>query len=302
MNAAQGIHDHPTRKLGLRPPTNAPALMLAEILSGSVPAHPAAADHFGKLQFALYGNDRYGDCGPTSVANLVRLVSAGLTGRMVAPSQGDVFDLYRRSGNPGFDPATGADDNGVVMQEMLDALLAGGIGGLRPVAFAKVDVTSDDELNAAVSIFGGLLWGVTLEVAQQQQTDQWAYQKTDVWGGHAVVNGAYSGVIDVVVSWAERIRTLASFRRFQLDEAWAVIWPWNLDHPAFQEGVDVSALADAYHRLTGKTLPVPTPAPTPAPTNDLAKLLARLRRDAERGQGAHLSAAELRLLLAAAAS
>ena len=276
LTPAAGIHAHATRKLGRRPPSNKPALMLGDILTGVAPAHPATADHFGSLAFGLYANDKYGDCGPTSVANLVRLVTGGLLGAEVQPSQDDVFDLYRRSGNPNFDPKTDADDNGVDMQTMLGALLAGGIGDgkgnkIKPIAFAKVDVSSDDQLSAAVSIFGGVLWGVDLEIAQQTQTDahpaRWDYQKTGEWGGHAIVNGAYeSGSLEDVISWGQRIQTTATFRRHQLDEAWVVVWQWNLDHPAFQQGVDLAALSAAYKNLTGRDLPVPAPGPAPTPT------------------------------------
>jgi len=241
---------------------------LGDILkAGVAPAHPATADHFRSLAFGLYANDKYGDCGPTSVANLVRLVSGGLLGTEVQPSQDDVFDLYRRSGNPNFDPTTGADDNGVDMQTMLEALLAGGIGDgrggkVKPVAFAKVDVSSDDQLTAAVSIFGGSLWGVDLQTAQQTQTDahppKWDFQRTGEWGGHAIVSGAYeAGALEDVISWATRVETTAAFRRHQLEEAWVVVWPWNLDHPNFQQGVDVKALAAAYKSLTGRDLPLP---------------------------------------------
>jgi len=222
------------------------------------------------------GNDQYGDCGPTSVANLVRLVSGGLLDSEVQPSQDDVFDLYRRSGNPSFDPATDADDNGVDMQTMLEALLAGGIGDgkggkIKPIAFAKVNVHDDAELEAAVSIFGGTLWGVNLEVAQQAQTDanppKWDYKRSGEWGGHAVLQGAYEvGQLEDVISWQIRVQTTEAFRVNQLEEAWVVIWQWNFDHPAFQAGVDVNALAAAYKALTGKTLPVPPPSPTPTPT------------------------------------
>jgi hypothetical protein len=272
MTATLGIHDHPTRKLGRRPPSGKPALRFGDFLkAGVAPAHPATGDHFKQLAFGLYENDKYGDCGPTSVANLVRLVSGGLTGTEVMPSQDDVFDLYRRSGNPNFNPQTGADDNGVDMQTMLEALLSGGIGDgrggvLLPVAFAKVDVTSDDQLTAAVSIFGGSLWGVDLQVAQQAQTDahppKWDYHHSSEWGGHAIVAGAYeSGALEDVISWATRVETTSGFRRHQLQEAWVVVWPWNLEHPAFQEGVDLAALASAYKALTGRDLPLPDPAP-----------------------------------------
>jgi hypothetical protein len=270
-----GAGIHPRYKIGRRAPKNAPALLLKDLLTGVVPEHPATADHFGKLAFGLYGNDKYGVCGPTSVANLMRLVTGGLLGVEIAPSQEDVFDLYRRSGNPTFNPATGAGDEGVDMQTMLEALLAEGIGDgnggkILPVAFAKVDVKSDAELEAAASIFGGALWGVTLDVAQQAQTDaqppKWDYKPSNVWGGHAILNGAYeTGALEDVESWAKRVETTAAFRSHQLEEAWVVVWPWNLEHPAFLEGVDVAALAAAYKALTGKELPIPAPSPIPVP-------------------------------------
>jgi len=271
MPEAVGIHEHDRFKTGRRPPKNAPALMLADILTGTTPAHPATADHFKGQTFGLYGNDKYGDCGPVSVANLVRLVSGGLLGAEVQPSQADVFDLYKRSGNPTFNPATGAGDEGVDMQTMCEALLTGGIGAIKPIAFAKVNATDAAELESAVSIFGGCLWGVNLETAQQTQTEasppKWDHKKSSEWGGHAVLNGAYeSGSLEDVESWAIRVQTTAAFRASQLEEAWVVIFQWHLDHPAFQAGVDVQALAAAYQSLTGKTLPTPAPTPSPTPT------------------------------------
>jgi hypothetical protein len=261
---------------GRRPPKNAPALLLKSLLTGVIPAHPITADHFGKLSFGLYGNDRYGVCGPTSVANLIRLITGGLLGAEIQPSQEDVFDLYRRSGNPTFNPVTDAGDQGVDMQTMLEELLKNGIGDgkggkVKPVAFAKVDVNSDPELEAAVAIFGGVLWGVNLETAQEAQTNatppKWDFKKSGEWGGHAVLDGAYeTGQLEDVISWALRVETTAAFRSNQLEEAWVVIFPWHLEHPAFQAGVDVAALAVAYKALTGKELVIPAPTPVPVPT------------------------------------
>lgn len=274
MTDAVGIHAHESRKLGRRPPSNKRALLLSDVLTGVVPAHPLAVDHVSTFLFGLYENDTFGDCGPTSVANLRRAVTAGLLGQEVPPTQADVFDLYTRSGNPDFDPNDpgGPGDGGVDMQTMLEALLADGIGGVKPLAFAKVDVTNDGELDAAVSIFGGVLWGVDLKVAQQAQTDagEWDYEAgSGEWGGHAIVELAFDeqARTEDVISWALRVKTTAAFRRHQLEEAWVVIWQENLDHPAFQQGVDLDALQSAYKALTGKTIPgVPTPPPpTPVP-------------------------------------
>lgn len=265
---ATGIHDHDTLKLGLQPPKNAPAIKLGDILTGQTPDHPIAADHFGSFPFGMYENDRFGVCGPTAVANLLRLVSVALLGVEIQPSQDNVFDLYRRSGNPDFDPNTGAGDRGVDMQTMLEALLRGGIGDgmghvIRPRAFAKVAFNNDQELDAAVSIFGGILWGVNLETPQQAQSEatppKWDFDPTgDEWGGHAVVNGKYdeSAGDDEVVSWQKIIATTPQFRREQLQQAWVVIWQANVDHPAFQQGVDIWALKSAFKELTGQDLPV----------------------------------------------
>lgn len=303
--------DHPCYKLGRRPPEQRPALMFADIRTGAIPEHPAAADHLGAIEFGLYQNDRYGDCGPTMCANYVRLVSTALLGEMVAPSQTDVFDLYRRSGNPNFDPKTGADDNGVVLQTMLDTWLKEGMGDghggiVKPVAFAKVDVTSDDELEAAVSIFGGCLWGVDLEVAQQSQTDAnppvWDYRRSGEWGGHAILDGKYEQDRQTVVSWAMRIATTDAFRRRQLEEAWVVVLPWHLDYPGFQLGVDLDALASAYRALTGRTLPVPVTPPPPPPAADPDRVFfdATAEWAAARHTGANRRAAQARNAWAAA--
>lgn len=260
MTNAKGIHDHPKLKLGLRPPKNARALRLGNLLTGVVPKHPVACDHLGDLEFGLYNNDRFGVCGPTSVANLIRLVTAGLIGSEIQVTQDDVFDLYRRSGNPDFDPLTGADDNGVDMQTMLEALLAGGIGGNKPLAFARVDVSNDSELDAAVSIFGGTLWGVDLQAAQQAQSNQvnpeWDYIQSNIWGGHAILDGKYDETSSdaEVISWAKKIKTTGAFRRMQLKEGWVVVWEWNIGHPAFQAGVDLNLLQQAFKQMTGKDI------------------------------------------------
>lgn len=241
--------------------------------------HSAAADHFGLVgDWGLYGNDRFGDCGPTSVANLRKLVSKYLAAMEQSPTQADVFDLYKRSGNPDFDPDTGAGDNGVEMQVMLKALHDGGIGNVKPLAYAKVDHTNPDEMWAATEIFGGLLLGVDLKQAQDEQTNEglWDYvRRSGEWGGHAVLTGRYNDVTGTkqdrtgVVTWATVVDYTDAFGENQVQEAWVVIWPENTGTKQFREGIDQEALAAAYQSLTQQPFPevdpTPTPDPTPAP-------------------------------------
>jgi hypothetical protein len=267
MTQALGIHDHPNLKLGKKPPSNAPRLKLSSFLDiGAMPPYDPTDDNFQGYPFQLYMNDTYGICGPTSVGNNVISVSYGSD----VPTQVEVNDLYKRSGNPNFPQ----DDNGVVMQDMLDALLAGGLGARKPLAFAAVDHTNDAEMEAAVNIFDGILLGVTLETAQQTQTNAhppiWDYRRSGIWGGHAIFCGRYIAArqqLDVV-TWALKVQTTSAFRKQQLDEAWIVVWPEHINRP----GVDKQALANAYLNLTGKTLDLPDdPAPVdPAPVNPTA--------------------------------
>lgn len=280
--------------LGRRPPKNAPALKLGDYLTGTVPAHPVAADHLGRLTDpGLWGNDKYGDCGPVSFYNLRKLVTLYATGTEAMPTQDDVFALYKLV-NPTFDPSDpgGPGDAGVDMQTMLeDALKNEVLGEDVMVGFAKVDARNLDEVRAGISIFGGVLYGVNLETSQQKQTDAggpWDYKASGVWGGHAILAGLYTSDVAAhqadteVVSWADKIGLTETFEAHQLEEVWVVIFKEHLDHPAFQEGVDVTALAADFTALTGKPFPVvepsPTPTPNPQPVDDPDGTLASAAR------------------------
>jgi hypothetical protein len=285
MTEAVGIHAHPNLKLGRKQPKRAPSLKAASFLTGAAITHDEAADHFEKVvQWILGHNDEHGTCGPTSSANNYLDVTTYLTDTPINVGDDAVIDLYKRSGNPNFP----ADDNGVDMQTMFEAQLKGGIGGYKPIAFAQIDHTNLDEILYAIEVFGGVQYGVNLQTAQQQQTQPnglWDYKRSGEWGGHAIYVGRYSdpdGTLNdrtACITWQMIVDMTDAFEQNQLDEVWVVIWPEHLNTRAFKEGVDFSALKQAYKDLTGKDLPVPDPAPPtpgpeptppqPAPSSDL---------------------------------
>jgi hypothetical protein len=254
-------------KLGRRPhdPTRK-AIELEHLLTGELPPVPPSVDYQAGLTFGLYKNSTFGICGPTSVANFCRLVSARLTGKMVVPTQEDVNKLYRESGNPNFDPNLSPDDprqddNGVNMQTMLQAWLKNDLGPFKLLGFARVNVKKPEVMHAAVALFGGQLLGVSLQEAQKSQTDRgyWDYSPSGEWGGHAVLEGAHNK--DKVVSWAREVEMRPGFVTHQLDEAWVPILPLHLTDYGFVRGIDLGRLAQYFGDLTGKKFPVPTPAP-----------------------------------------
>lgn len=247
------------KRLGRRKPSNKPALRLAKLLTGQTPAHPLMANNLLAVQdFGLYQNDKFGVCGPTMIANGYKVISRQ-AGAELSVSQNDVFDLYRRSGNPNFDPNTDQDDNGVNLQTMLQEVHKNGLAGIKSLAFAKVDVSNLNEVKAAIDIFGVLYLGVNLQTAQQSQTDTglWDFDNSSEWGGHAVLAGKYSNNSsdDIgIITWAQHVDLTDTFWEKQVEEAWVVIWPEYLTMPEFDSSIDLKQLADDYKELTKNTL------------------------------------------------
>lgn len=257
-------------------------------LTGAVPAHPLAADHLtGVPRWCLGANNRFGTCGPVNVANSAILTWHYLLGEDITVTDNAVFDLYRRSGNPTFDPAAPPDangnvpgDKGVNMTVMLSALVKGGITIThpdgkteiaKPLCFAAHPPGIED-VHAVTAIFGASLFALDLDVAQQAQTNTglWDYVAgSPSWGGHATLGGAYTsaagaGQRDATnITWTMRVGTTDAFLGHQLAEAYAIVWPALWTHPAFMAGVNQAALAAAFTAETGRPFPIPIPVPPP---------------------------------------
>jgi hypothetical protein len=263
----------PGRRLGLKPTDKKHAVVRIGWKNGKPPHAPPAADHLKGWGFELGANDHFGTCGPTSVSNHRDMTTYTLAGKETNAPLSCVFDLYKRSGSPNFDPQTGRGDDGVSMDTLCEAIQQGGFCGVKAIGYGALSDLSDESLYAAINVFGGVLFAVDLQSAQQSQTDQglWDYRRTPPWGGHAILAAAFDQTIARidVVSWQSRIGTTASFRAHQLTEVWVPLWPEILTaQTLFDSGVDVAALAADFQALTGKPFPVvipPTPTPSPSP-------------------------------------
>lgn len=281
------------KKLGRRAPKNAPALKFSSFMqvAGATPAHPATEDYLAKLSnWQVLGNDTVGDCNAVTWANMRRLVTSALSTEYY-PNQDQVFEFYRTQ-NTGFDPNGSAStngpgssaDQGMDIQTGLEYLHAhGGPDGVKPVAFAKVDVTNKDEVEAALAVFGALWLGVVVLDANMQQFDNgqpWTLvNNASIDGGHAILGGGYDPRVKFI-TWGTETEFDDSFWTGSLqgyklvEEAWVVIWPEHLGSKEFLASIDVQGLATAYQELTGKTLNVPTPTPSPSPLTDPDAVLA----------------------------
>lgn len=269
----------PIRKpgaFGRRAPKCAAALDLGPLLTGTIPAHPAAADYLAKLNggWQMLGNDSAGDCVAVTWANARRLVTGSLTGRAAYPSQAEVWQIYRTQ-NPDFDPngsagtnGPGSDaDQGMDIQTVLEYLVkTGGPDGVKAIAFAKVNTKSPEQVKAAIAIFGYAWTGLNVLAVNQTQFSEnkpWNYSsRSPVEGGHSVVTGGYGkggkgalGGDEKFITWAQETSFTDTFWTHCVEEAWVCLWPEHLGSKAFEQGINRTVLAADYHALTGKTLP-----------------------------------------------
>jgi len=150
----------------------------------------------------MFANDAHGDC--TCARHGHRITAQEyVTQQREAPlTDSDVLAVY--SAVTGFDPATGAHDNGAYMLDVENHMRRSGMGrekdGSRHTisAFVKVDHTNHAEVAAAINLFGGVGIGVWLPLSAQAQTDpdlewkgpdhgEWTgpYEPGS-WGGHAI--------------------------------------------------------------------------------------------------------------------
>jgi len=274
-------------KFGRRSPKRAPALRLGPLLTGVVPAHPAAEDYLAALGggWQMLGNDQYGDCVAVTWANVRRLVTSTLTAKSNYPGLDQVIALYKTQ-NPGFP----AQDDGMDIQTVLEYLAkTGGPDGVKAVAFAQVDHANPDEVKAALAIFGYVWTGVNVTQANMDEFN--ARQPWDrnaasqVIGGHSIITGGYGqpgpgplGGNERFITWAQETSFTDAFWANQVEEAWVCIWPEHLGQKEFLAGINLTQLAADYQALTGHTLPIPpTPAP-PAPADQLKELAALIRK------------------------
>ncbi len=264
---------------GRRSPKGAPAIDLAPLLTGKVPAHPAAVDYIAAMNggWQMLGNDSAGDCVAVTWANVRRLMTAVLGGAEKYPTQDQVWAVYRTQ-NPGFDPdgdpavdgPGSPEDGGMDIQSLLEFLHEhGGPDGVKAVAFAKVNPRNTEAVKAAVAIFGYLWTGTTvLEVNEEQfsEDEPWDYDPdSPAAGGHSIVTGGYGaaapgadpalGGDEKFVTWAKETSFTDKFFAHEVDELWAVIWPEHLGSEAFLQGIDQAALRSAYQAVTGRPFP-----------------------------------------------
>lgn len=219
----------------------------------------------------MYLNDRLGDCTCAAMGHLIQVFNRYGQKKDVQVTDSDVLTAY--SAVSGYNPKTGAHDDGAVVQDVLDYWRKTGVGGHKILAFAQVDFRNEDELRQALNIFGNIYLGIDFpDTAMNQFNDGLAWDVVAgarSEGGHAI-NAGYYDVSDKmwkVVTWGQvQPMTQAFFDKY-VEEAWVVISQEWLDaNGRNPEGIDMQTLGDEFTRITGELSPFPGVQPVPTPT------------------------------------
>jgi hypothetical protein len=221
-------------KLGWRRvPTDHRNLRLASYATPGTPAIvPASADWMSKdKSWPILGNDKIGDCVFVAMAHLVQSWSMYSAGAETLIPERRVIGAY--SAVTGYDPYTGTNDNGAVSTKALSYWRRTGLDGHKIAAYLQVDHRDENEVRAAMNLFGGLFIAASMPLSAGDQFEAYktwtpgrgARGRAGSWGGHAIHMGRYDATGLTVSTWGRAQKATWSWFDAYVDEAYAIVSP-----------------------------------------------------------------------------
>jgi hypothetical protein len=213
--------------LGKHPPKHdARTLSLTNYLRpGKLPPAPATVDFWSKVSdWPMLGNDQLGDCTVAAAGHMIEQWTS-YAGTAFTPSDAEVVEAY--SAVSGYDAATGENDHGAAMLDVLNYWRKQGVARHRILGYTALGSTAGASVREAIYLFGSLYTGFNLPRSAQQQTvwDVISVGDTEPgsWGGHAVPLVGYDADGLVAVTWGGLKRLTWAFLDTYCDEAFAVL-------------------------------------------------------------------------------
>jgi len=252
----------PSRKLGKLPPRHdRRTLHFANYVRDQLPQPPASCAWSGKVaSWPMMLNDRLGDCAIAGPGHQIEAWTAN-AGAEFTPTDDQILAAY--SAVSGYDPATGAGDNGCVELDVLNYWRANGIAGHKIGAFVALEPRNHQQVQEGLWLFGGVYIGLSLPLSAQNQ-QVWSapvapwlahmlpqYQPGS-WGGHAVYVVDYDQRGLTCVTWGALQRMTWSFLDTYCDEAWGIVsQDWIEQSGQAPSGFDLAALTADLAELAG---------------------------------------------------
>jgi len=213
-----------TREAGLRGKLPAKQLLttsLRDYMKVSLPSTPTSVDYGPRVaSYPMALNDQLGICTIAGAIHLLQLQYAEI---------GEVFEY------PGDDATrteyfseTGGQDSGCVETSVLSKWTNTGLFGTKLSAWIPVNPKDEQEMRAAIYLFGGVYLGAELPAnAEQQFEDHKPWHLTiprgRPVGGHCVVGSGYNREGVNVITWGQETVATWDWMDRYCSEAYIVI-------------------------------------------------------------------------------
>jgi hypothetical protein len=251
--------DHSGMKLGKSGPVHDPrTLMLADYLdTDALPATPAAymyAKTIAPTAWGMMDNDKIGDCTCAAAGHLI-MEWTDDNGTMYTPPDQDIINAY--AAITGYNPVTGANDNGAAETAVLNYWRSTGVSGHKIFAYAALEPKNHNHIMLSTYLFGGCYIGVELPLSAQTQT-VWSVPPGGPvgkgapasWGGHAVPVIGYDKHGLTVITWGATKKMTWSFWNAYCDESYAIISTDFAGTKPAPNGFDFAALQQDLTQIT----------------------------------------------------
>jgi hypothetical protein len=247
-------------RLAPHPEETHPRVWLHDHLTGPVPL-PAVVDWASLvLTWPMLMNDRLGDCTCAGALHMFQAMTAYASTEFV-PNDTQALHMYECVA--GYNPVTGANDNGAVEQDVLQWLHDTGIAGHNIEAFAQVNIKNELLMKGALQTFGSLYVGINCPASMEQQFA--AGEVIDyvpgspIEGGHCVIIQRWDDEYLYIVTWGKLVKMTWRFWEEMGEEAWVVITKDFIEKNGMTpSGLNLTSLLAAFKAL--QAAPAPAPA------------------------------------------
>lgn len=238
-------------KLGKHAPKfNVNSLNFRSYLGSKLPPPPDKVYREYKIPpdaWGMFGNDTIGDCTLAAIAHLIMLWTSH-AGKLVIPDQKDVIAAY--SAITGYNPVTGANDDGAAITDVLNYCQTTGVAGHKILGWAQLDHKNITRRAQGVWLFGALNVGVQLPANAQDQFTQrknWELEPYDGGneGGHCIIETGYGREGENYCSWGRGDQKASrAWTNQYVDEAYVAFTPDWIDEASglAPNGFNVDAL------------------------------------------------------------
>lgn len=248
----------------------------------------------------MLANDRLGCCVASGAGHHAQAVNWYGQALNQGVTDADTITMY--SAISGYNPATGANDNGAMLSDGLAYWQRSGIGGNKIAAYAQINAQDLDLVRNCIAVFGGVYTGFNCPQSALDQFDKgqpWSVvNRARIAGGHCVPIGSYGADYFECVTWGARQRMSVAFLQRYFDEIWVPIdLDWMRSAGTSPDGLDTDTLNADFMALTGKPGPFvqvtpppvdpPVDPPVTPPTDDKAlALLVSIKQQIDAFQAA----------------